>query len=852
MESSKKILLSTIGIAILVVLVSGVTFAIFNYTRTGSSNTISVGKINFNTSGPSNQVSLTNVIPILSSEVLNDENNVAVLNIDISGDTEYEKGIEYLLTAESVNNSINNKEVPISVMITYEGKTDKVIGVEDENYFTNRGGNTSIYKLLGANKISEDTSLLVGYIKQDTVGIDGTITIRAYIDSNDIIVSDTLNEQTDKCVLTTDEWNSLQGNNGLSFKVKVEANAGIWVEEPVTFAQELRKKASTVNYIASYDDIIEANPTFTTQDQVSTSSTKQTVYYFTGDDAAANANVLFAGYCWQIIRTTDNGGVRMIYNGVAKKGVTLTTEIIADTNITYTNDGTYPYTYDLTTKKWTSTNHTNSATGTLIFTVKEAGDYLINYNVSSEAGYDKAKFYKNNTLIKEDSGTKEGSIELGTLTTTDEIKVEYTKDGSSASGNDNVIFEISKVINRVESENLQCQPNRTATKGINGADGTSTSLSGTSLFGRSYDYDLDTGEFTIQDSTGLPTSWNNTNYKDLIGTYTCNSSSATCTTLYYVGSYVSSTEAYTSSYTIGYVAHFSQLGTSAFNPNYESPALVGYMFNNDYDYKSGSKSGEYYTNAVWENGAYTLSNGNGGTAPDATHHYICDSDCTKVRYYYYVSGSDYYYILLENGKTVEDALKEMINYKTNENDSDENINVYNSAIKGYLENWYKKNLTGYTSYLDSESAYCNDRSIKDLGGWNPSGTSITGDLQFKQYSANIDLNCLNETDRFAVTNNKAKLIYPIGLLTEPERNLMTANFAKTGQYYWGASPYGFVYDRARVRYVTVSGVYNYTTVYLSNGARGVISLKPGTKLENGSGTYDNPYIVGPLVTRNES
>jgi len=277
--------------------------------------------------------------------------------------------------------------------------------------------------------------------------------------------------------------------------------------------------------------------------------------------------------------------------------------------------------------------------------------------------------------------------------------------------------------------------------------------------------------------------------------------------------------------------------------------LVGYMFNTEYDYKTGSKSGEYYTSVVWENGAYTLSNGNGGTAPDTTHHYICDSDCTKVRYYYYISGSNHYYILLENGKTVEDALKEMINYKANANDSDENINVYNSAIKGYLDNWYKKNLTAYTSYLDSTSVYCNDRSIKDLGGWNSSGTSLTGYLQFKQYSGNRDLNCVNETDRFAVNDSKAELTYPIGLLTEPERNLMTANFAKTGQNYRGASPYYFIYDGAIARYVKDTGVAHYFSVKSGYGARGVVSLRPGTKLEDGTGTYTDPYIVGPLVTR---
>ena len=379
-------------------------------------------------------------------------------------------------------------------------------------------------------------------------------------------------------------------------------------------------------------------------------------------------------------------------------------------------------------------------------------------------------------------------------------------------------------------------------------------MTGASLYGRSYDYDLDTGVFTIQDSTGLPTTWNDSNYRSLIGTYTCLSSSQTCTTLYYVGSYSNSTTAYVSKYTIGDVAHYSQLGTSPFNPNYRSPALVGYMFNTEYDYKTGSKSGEYFTTATWNGTTYDLTSGNSGTAPDTTHHYICDSDCTKVRYYYYVSGSSYYYILLENGMTIEDAIYQMTGNgdtitKGKALNANYELNNYNSSIKGYLDNWYKKNLTEYASFLDSSSVYCNDRSIRDLGGWNPNGTTLTGYLQFKQYSANRDLNCINETDRFAVTNAKAELIFPIGLLTEPERNLMTANFAKTGNGYWGASPNDFHTVNASVRRVDPTGVTYYNAVSNSSGARGVVTLSPGTKLEDGTGTYTDPYIVGPLVTR---
>lgn len=42
------------------------------------------------------------------------------------------------------------------------------------------------------------------------------------------------------------------------------------------------------------------------------------VYFFTG--GSGDNNVLFAGFCWKIIRTTDNGSVKMIYNGVPADG----------------------------------------------------------------------------------------------------------------------------------------------------------------------------------------------------------------------------------------------------------------------------------------------------------------------------------------------------------------------------------------------------------------------------------------------------------------------------------------------------------------------------------------------------
>ena len=175
------------------------------------------------------------------------------------------------------------------------------------------------------------------------------------------------------------------------------------------------------------------------------------VYYYRGN---VDNHLIFANFCWRIVRTTETGGIKLIYNGVQKDVYETIIPIEESSYINVTNDATYPYTFDSTNKTWTSTNKTNSKTGTITFSVDTAGDYILSYVMSSEASYDKALFYKNGTKLEEHSGTEEGTISLTGLTISDIIKVEYTKDSSSSSGSDTVTFSIGKAVgNAIKSCN---------------------------------------------------------------------------------------------------------------------------------------------------------------------------------------------------------------------------------------------------------------------------------------------------------------------------------------------------------------------------------------------------------------
>ncbi len=234
-NNNKQIMYSIIGIAILLVSVVGLSFAFFNYTRTGATNTLKTGNISFN-SIQDNTISLTNVFPT-SKTNLNSTNSDTV-TINITGDTTYSEGIEYKVTLDQVNNTINGKEVPISIRATATN-----LGTEDNDYYTNRTNKTKIYMLNEEGEAYNGKYIAVGYIPSGATEVNGSIDITAFIDTNKVAISDTYDgTESDlmgttndwvmgREVFTTTEWNSFDSVNPLSFKVKVEANEGIWVEK---------------------------------------------------------------------------------------------------------------------------------------------------------------------------------------------------------------------------------------------------------------------------------------------------------------------------------------------------------------------------------------------------------------------------------------------------------------------------------------------------------------------------------------------------------------------------------------------------------------------------------------------
>ena len=211
--------------------------------------------------------------------------------------------------------------------------------------------------------------------------------------------------------------------------------------------------------------------------------------------------------------------------------------------------------------------------------------------------------------------------------------------------------------------------------------------------------------------------------------------------------------------------------------------------------------------------------------------------CTSIYYVYYTSTSTAYYITLTNGKSVDDALNEML-YA-------DDVNKNDSTIKAYIDSWYESNLASNEDKLE-DTVFCNDRTIASLGGWNPNGGSTTNELQFKRYDThNPSLACANETDRFSLSNPKAKLSYPIGLLSISEVYLAyneVIYYLNNQDAFWVNSPNYFYKGDAQVKGVSNNNFFSSGASY-PWGVRPSVSLKSGTEFKSGDGSFTSPFVI---------
>ena len=240
-----------------------------------------------------------------------------------------------------------------------------------------------------------------------------------------------------------------------------------------------------------------------------------------------------------------------------------------------------------------------------------------------------------------------------------------------------------------------CSTNRTNNNAGIG-DRASVSFNGSFYYGDSYTYDRSTQTFSLVNVDNSATTMSSSNGSSLEGKYTCKSTSATgtCSTLYYIDEYISGSNAYAIS--LVNVGYRDNLGLSAFNSSYNSPAHVGYMYGDVYEINTKSaasstdtliKSSTVNTSHYYAE-SYTISDSNynlisattaevvnnnsyNNSYNDLAGMYTClstSTSCTTMYYIVKVSNNNVYYVNVSNGNNIPSSQSVYHNISTSNNE----------------------------------------------------------------------------------------------------------------------------------------------------------------------------------------
>ncbi len=180
------------------------------------------------------------------------------------------------------------------------------------------------------------------------------------------------------------------------------------------------------------------------------------VYYYRGD--VNDDNVLFGDFCWKIVRTTEQGGTKLVYNGVTREiyeNEKLEEDeyknVIQDYISKDRNAMEEYYTFNSDTKMWIGKVTSSYSEASIRLSVSSSGQYVLDYRTTSmDLGmtslemYTKAYIYVNGVAkINGISGLSSSQLYLGYLNPSDVIEVVYETYGNASPSN-TISFSIGK------------------------------------------------------------------------------------------------------------------------------------------------------------------------------------------------------------------------------------------------------------------------------------------------------------------------------------------------------------------------------------------------------------------------
>ena len=287
-NKKKQAILTLIAILSLVVITVGVSYSLFTYSRTGTTdNVVKTGKVNFlytEVSGVGKGISLTDAFPISDEEGKIQIGEGKVFDFKITSTIEMNSNIKYEVTARKKSDSTLEDD-KVKLYLTEVDGTEKEILLD--KYSSLPQTNTKV-----PDGVIEKT-IYEGEVSANTSNYEKNFRLRMWL-SDDADFSD-----------------GSMNNKTFTVTVNVYANGKV-IDVPTA--------KTLTQMILDSNQVITKSPTLTTSSNntndesglyISTlTNTGEPTYYFRGN--VENNYVNFAGFTWRIVRINEDRTVRII------------------------------------------------------------------------------------------------------------------------------------------------------------------------------------------------------------------------------------------------------------------------------------------------------------------------------------------------------------------------------------------------------------------------------------------------------------------------------------------------------------------------------------------------------------
>lgn len=551
------------------------------------------------------------------------------------------------------------------------------------------------------------------------------------------------------------------------------------------------------------------------------------ILYYRGK--VANNNVKFGGFCWKIVRTTETGGVKLVYNGEPDESGNCTNTTGATTQIgTSTFNNSYTSPADIGYMYGNRSNYTSQSQS-----IPTWYDHIersaTNNRIVRETYSDSTNYYYGDTItwdtntkryiISNSDGSEAERMEWN-IATYQGLKGKYTCRSETAS----TCSTVSYVTNGIGSYMyyLELSNNQTL-----------EDVNTTWNYGKEIVYE--NGVYTIQNPTeGKSKNWYS-EYSKYLNNYVCPDGGVSCTNIWYIVG--------TSDSQMRYV---EMSNGETYDSMFQEALNIPWIYGNDVEW-DGSK---YILKDIYESSPVNWKNDYKTIA--TKYHYTCfntTGECTEVGYIHHFNSKPYiYHLKLKRGKNIEDAKKEMFS------------NTTDSKMKQTIDNWYATHMIDYTDKLE-DTVWCNDRSInrgplksKDEDSSIDGNVSIIyfGAEERNEQAYKPSVQCPREEDKFTVSSEfgNGKLTYPVALLTADDltlaghgKNDSNSSYLYTGSSNWTLSPRYFDSDTAGMFYLYSGNLLSSNRTNKTNGIRPAVSLAPDTIIASGDGSQTDPFEI---------